>query len=100
MADLTDRQLPWRMKDGWTSTRVESEVEVAVLENDAVQWFRPPFRRRFASRLTACFRHRCQHHAVPCDSVTCAVRCYVVIGALPVLQWGLQARGRDRDSPA
>ena len=36
MADLTDRQLPWRTKDGWTSNRVESDVLVAVLENDAV----------------------------------------------------------------
>lgn len=37
MADLTDKQLPSRMKDGRTAARVESEVEVPVLENDPVR---------------------------------------------------------------
>ena len=37
MADLRDRMLPWRMKDGWTQERVERDVPVATLENDLLR---------------------------------------------------------------
>ena len=37
MADLRDRMLPWRMKDGWTQERVERDVPVATLENDVLR---------------------------------------------------------------